>query len=113
MLIKKAYSVIEVLIVFVVIAILLGSLHLPNVMQTRKKAHRSICNENRRLLRDAEIRYLNDYGYHSKNMYYLAWDNYLSEIPDCPSRGVYSWGVALGGKLDYSKVICSIHGVYP
>lgn len=109
---RTAYTLIEIMIVVTIILILAGSHQVPNALRMRMVAEETVCDENQRLLRDATLNYMTTNHSRANSFDDLIDNGLIAKIPDCPSGGVYSWGV-LGMKLDQNKIICSIHGEFP
>lgn len=109
---KTAYTLLEILIVITIIVILAGSYQVPNAIRMRMIAEETVCDENQRLLRDTTLNYHTDNNSAANSFDELIDTGLIARIPECPSKGVYSWGVK-DGKLDQSKIICSIHGEFP
>lgn len=113
--VKKAYTLLEILIVITIILVIAGTHYVPNALRLRMIAEETVCEENRRLLRDAVLNYESSNNADPASFHDLVDQAFVSAVPDCPSGGTYSWAIDADdkSKLDKRKVVCSIHGVYP
>lgn len=109
---KSSYTLLEILIVITIIAILAGTHQVPNALRMRMVTEETVCDGQQRLLRDATTNYINSNNYKPQSFDELVDLGLLGAVPLCPSHGVYSWGIKTG-KIDYSVIICSIHGAFP
>lgn len=108
---KKAFTVIEIMIGVVIIALLAAGMMTVNVLRARQNAESSLCMRNRILIEQAEVRYFTDRGAHSENMQNLVDEGYFVEVPECPAKGIYAWVPESEGSASYQAQIgCSIHG---
>lgn len=109
---KKTYTLLEILIVLTIILILAGTNQVPNSLRLRMIAEETVCEENRRLVRDATLNYYSSNNAEAASFDDLIDGGFINALPACPNEGVYSWAIE-NYKLDKNKVVCSIHGVYP
>lgn len=110
---RKSYTIIEILIVLTIIIVLSGTVQVPNSLRLRMIAEETVCEENRRLIRDATINYASSNNVEPVSFLDLVDQRFIASVPECSSEGIYSWGIDGKGSLDKNKVVCSIHGVYP
>ncbi len=109
---KKAFTIIEIMIVVVILASLAAGVTTVNVLRARKNTENSLCTHHRSLIEQAEVRYFTDKGKHSENMQNLVDEGYLLEVPECLAKGVYAWVPEVEGSASYqTTVACSIHGI--
>ncbi len=109
---KKAFTLVEILIVVALLGTLAAGLTAINILRARQTAENSLCIRNRSQIERAEIRYFTDNGSHSENLQNLEDSEYLTFVPECPSKGVYAWVLEDEGSANYqTKIGCSVHGV--
>ncbi len=81
-------------------------------MRSRQTAEEALCLNSRRLIEQAEVKHLADYGIHTLSFQDLVDKGYLHEVPQCPAKGVYAWVPVDPASSSYqTKVGCSVHGV--
>ena len=82
---KKAFTIIEIMIVVAIIGIL-TAIAVPNFFKARDSARKNLCHNNLMLIGHAEEQYMMEHN--TTNMASLATldnDDYLKSIPTCPS----------------------------
>jgi len=87
---KKAFTLIEIIIVMGILAMLVLMAVL-NVVRNRQTAEHVLCLENRRVIEHAETQFLSYEKVHSENISELLTRGYLNSMPGCPSGGIYAW----------------------
>jgi len=108
---RKAFTLVEIVVVGAVISLMAAGIAAVTVMKARETALENICAEARRRIQHAEEQYALGEGAHSTGLQDLVDAGYLRAVPACPSGGVYAWeNTTPGDPLYQSAIVCSIHG---
>ncbi|MCK5306569.1 MAG: prepilin-type N-terminal cleavage/methylation domain-containing protein [Candidatus Omnitrophica bacterium] len=111
---KRAVTLIELVVVVTILAIfasIVSGIYVNYHLRTKASAEKSICIEKRKQIQYAEELFVEDLGNHSENLQNLVNGGYLTDIPGCPSGGVYAWMPHdEGDPLYQTQVVCSVHG---
>jgi len=90
---KTGFSLIEILIVFAVIALIVG-IAIPNYLHARRTTHQNVCISHLRHIDDAKAMWAIFEGAESTDT--PGWKDlvptYLREVPVCPADGKYTMG---------------------
>ena len=108
---KKAFTLIEIMVVVSIIALIAGGLALINFLRVRENTQRVLCLENRRVIEHAEIKYLAQDKRHSASFQDLVDAGYLNHLLTCKSEGIYAWVPFPANDHRYQTIVgCSVHG---
>ncbi|MCX5782236.1 MAG: prepilin-type N-terminal cleavage/methylation domain-containing protein [Elusimicrobia bacterium] len=108
---NKAFTIVELMVVIVIIGILAGGVLTLNYLRSRQIAAEKACFYTLRLIERTEQRYVYEKERHSNSMQELVDGNFLTARPKCPSGGVYAWVSEPQNSEAYqTQMVCSIHG---
>ncbi len=114
---KRAFTLVEILIVVAILGLLAG-IAIPNMIKVREGAEENACKSNMAMIEAAIEQWALDGNMASGTGVATnegSWDDYLRDgaLPPCPGSGAYSYtGGGTAGNLynDY-KVQCGVHGL--
>lgn len=111
---KRAVTLIELVVVIAILAIfasIVSGIYVSYHFRTKASVEKSVCIEKRKQIQYAEEFFVEDLGNHSENLQNLINRGYLTNIPECPSGGVYAWMPYDEDDLLYqTQIVCSVHG---
>lgn len=93
---KKAFTLVEIMIVVLIIGLLLG-IAVPQFMTARNNSQQKACWQNQQKLEAAKHMWIMDYGHPSSSTPAMAdlVPEYVKKVPECPTHAVYVLGNGL------------------